>query len=81
MRTLASTLLIVMLAGCAAPPALRVIDNVLSHEGATPPSPPLVRELLARPLEALEAQAMWDGFERLTATPYAGLIAGALRTR
>jgi hypothetical protein len=28
-----------------------------------------------------EVQAMWDGFERLTATPYAGLIAGALRAR
>jgi hypothetical protein len=78
MRTLASTLLIVMLAGCAAPPALRVIDNVLSHEGATPPSPPLVRELLARPLEALQAQAIFarsvpEPLSRLAQAPRAEL--------
>jgi hypothetical protein len=28
-----------------------------------------------------EAQSMWDGVERLAATPYAGLIAAALRAR
>jgi hypothetical protein len=61
MRTLASTLAIVMLAGCAAPSALRVIDNVLAHEGPPPPSPALVREVLARPLMARNAA---DLFER-----------------
>jgi hypothetical protein len=78
MRTLASTLSIVMLAGCAAPSALRVIDNVLSHEGAAPPSPPLVRELLARPLEALDAQAIFarsvpEPLSRLAQAPRAEL--------
>ena len=30
---------------------------------------------------AEEAQSMWDAFERLAATPYAGLVAAALRAR
>jgi hypothetical protein len=84
MRTFASTLSIVMLAGCAAPPGLRVIDNVLSHEGATPPSPPLVRELLARPLDALEAQAIFarsvpQPLSRLAQAPRAELEPGIER--
>ena len=38
------------------PDALRVIDNLLEHGSPTPPAtPPLVRELLARPLEAADA--------------------------
>lgn len=48
-----------LLAACAAPRPLQVIDNVLAHEGAAPPSPPLVRTLLARPLDAMDAAAIF----------------------
>jgi hypothetical protein len=41
--------------------ALAVIDNVLRHEAPPPPfAPPLVRELLARPLDAVQAAALFD---------------------
>jgi hypothetical protein len=60
MRALAASALVMLLAGCAAPASLGVIDNVLSHEGPPPPSPPIVRELLANPLDALDAQAIFD---------------------
>ncbi len=42
--------------------ALSVIDNLLRHEGVVPPpfSPPVVRELLARPLAAANAAALFD---------------------
>jgi hypothetical protein len=60
MRTLASAAAFLMLAGCAGPSALQVIDNVLAHEGPAPPAPALVRELLARPLDALDAQAIFE---------------------
>jgi hypothetical protein len=62
-----------LLGGCAAlppmeraleqrtdPEALRVIDNVLRHGAPPPPAPPLVRELLARPFAAQDAQAAFD---------------------
>ncbi len=62
-----------LLASCAsAPPeqralesrveadALRVIDNVLRHEGPPPPSPRQVRELLARPFAAADAAAIFE---------------------
>jgi hypothetical protein len=73
----AATLLAV---ACATPPpgasrgALGVIDNVLSHEGAPPPSPPLVRELLADPRGAMDAAAIFRreaprGLERLSVQP------------
>lgn len=40
---------------------LSVIDNTLRHEGPTPAmAPPLARELLARPLDALDAQAIFE---------------------
>lgn len=42
-----------------APGALQVIDNILRHEGPAPPSPPLVRELLARPFAAQDAAAIF----------------------
>jgi len=48
------------LAGCATPSALQVIDNVLRHEAPPPPAPALVRELLARPLEAQDAAAIFE---------------------
>lgn len=48
------------LAGCAATPPLGVIDNLLSHEGPPPPSPPIVRELLAQPLAAMDARAIFE---------------------
>jgi hypothetical protein len=42
--------------------ALSVIDNLLHHEGVVPPpfSPPVVRELLSRPLAAANAAALFD---------------------
>jgi hypothetical protein len=42
--------------------ALSVIDNLLRHDGVTPPpfAPPVVRELLARPLAAANAKALFD---------------------
>jgi hypothetical protein len=70
MRALAASALVLLLAGCAAPASLGVIDNVLSHEGPPPPSPPIVRELLARPLEALDARAI---FARSVPEPLARL--------
>ena len=44
------------------PDALSVIDNILRHEAAAPPpfAPPIVRELLARPLAAANAAALFD---------------------
>jgi len=61
-RTIATIAAALLAAGCATPPPgtalgpLGVIDNVLSHEGATPPSPPLVRALLADPMRAMAAE-------------------------
>jgi len=43
-----------------APGALQVIDNILRHEGPPPPSPLLVRELLARPFAAQDAAAIFE---------------------
>lgn len=60
MRALAASAFVLLLAGCAAPASLGVIENVLSHEGPPPPSPPIVRELLARPLDALDASAIFE---------------------
>jgi len=41
--------------------ALSVIDNVIHHEGPPPRAvPPLVRELLARPLAAADAAALFE---------------------
>ncbi len=41
--------------------ALGVIDNTLRHEAPAPPAaPPLVRELLARPLQAAHAADLFD---------------------
>ena len=44
------------------PDALLVIDNILRNDGVAPPpfSPPFVRELLARPLAAGNAAALFD---------------------
>jgi hypothetical protein len=39
--------------------SLRVIDNILRHEGAPPPAPPMVRELLARPFAAVDAASIF----------------------
>ena len=40
--------------------ALMVIDNVLRHEPGNPPyAPPMVRELLAQPREALDAESIF----------------------
>jgi hypothetical protein len=62
-----------LLAGCATlspveralerrvePESLRVIDNVLRHGPPPPPSPVLVRELLARPFAAQDAKTIFS---------------------
>jgi hypothetical protein len=64
---------VLLLAGCAAlspveraleqrvePDSLRVIDNVLRHGPPPPPSPALVRELLARPFAAQDAKTLFS---------------------
>ena len=40
--------------------ASRVIDNILRHEGAPPPSPPIVRKLLERPFAAMDAASIFE---------------------
>ena len=43
------------------PDALSVIDNIVRHEAPPPPAaPPLVRDLLARPLAAMETAMLFD---------------------
>jgi hypothetical protein len=43
------------------PDALSVIDNIIRHDGASPPAaPPMVRELLAGPLAAADAATLFD---------------------
>lgn len=59
MRPLLAAALLTLVYGCAAPGRLQVIDNVLSHESPPPPSPALVRELLAHPLAAMDADAIF----------------------
>jgi hypothetical protein len=61
MRAPAATALALLLAACAAPQPLQVIDNVLRHEGPPPPSPAMVRALLAQPLAAQDAAAIFEG--------------------
>ena len=60
MRAPLATALVLLLAGCAAPHPVQIIDNILRHEGPPPPSPPMVRELLARPLAAQDAGAIFE---------------------
>lgn len=60
MRASVATALALLLAACAAPQPVQVIDNVLRHEGVTPLSPPLVRELLGRPLAAQDAASIFE---------------------
>lgn len=44
------------------PDSLSVIDNILRHEGVVPPpyAPPMVREILTRPLAAVNAAEWFD---------------------
>lgn len=63
---------------------LRVIDNILLHDGAIPPpfSPPVVRELLARPLAAASNAALFDravpaALQRIAEEAGAHPVAGA----
>lgn len=65
------------------PDALRVIDNLLEHGSSAPPATPrLVRELLARPLDAADAARIFReavppslaGLERAPAGPFEDLL-------
>lgn len=59
MRAPLGPLVALLIAGCAGPQPLQVIDNILSHEAPPPPAPALVRELLAQPLAAPDAATIF----------------------
>jgi hypothetical protein len=76
MRRAAALATTLLACACAGPQPIGVIDNVLRHEGRAPPSPALVRQVLARPMMALDAGALFaraepPGLARL-AEPAAG---------
>ncbi len=66
-RTTAALAAALLASACATTPpddsrgALGVIDNVLGHEGAPPPSPSIVRALLADPRSAMDAARLFSG--------------------
>lgn len=59
MRAPLATAFALLLAGCAAPQPVQVIDNMLRHEAPPPPAPAMVRELLSQPLAAQDAAAIF----------------------
>ncbi|HJS36871.1 MAG TPA: hypothetical protein VJ789_01930 [Burkholderiales bacterium] len=59
MRRAAALATMLLASACAGPQPIGVIDNVLRHEGRAPPSPALVRQVLARPMMALDAGALF----------------------
>ncbi|MDH4094717.1 MAG: hypothetical protein OEV81_08005 [Betaproteobacteria bacterium] len=59
----ATFLAIALLAACAGPQPIGVIDNVLRHEGRPPPAPAAVRRVLAQPMTAMDAAALYAAAE------------------